>query len=149
MSYKTATYVSLLFFAAISIYFLTASAALPPASGNQIGPAYFPRAISILLILFCIISFFKTLKKKDEEKLRTPNLLYIVVTLLLTFFFVIVWQWTNRFYVPAFVFIAILIYLYNQTGHSSAKVIKSTVISLAIILAVYLIFGILLDVSFV
>jgi hypothetical protein len=147
MSYKKGTYVSLLFFAVIGVLFYTSSVALPqPSDGKSIGPSYFPELISLLLIVFCIISFFTTIKKNDEHvELSNPR--YIIFTIILSILFVGLWGILGLFYVVSFVIMTVMIYFYNQAKHSYKKALKSLAISFAITILVYVVFDRLLNFS--
>jgi hypothetical protein len=148
MGYKLATYVSLFFFIGIGVFFLISSQTLPKSSGGgQIGPAYFSSIVSVLLILCCILSIVTTMKKKDEH-IPLPNLRYIIWTIVLSALFTAVWQWIGLFYVLSFVFLAILIYLYDQAKPSFKKAFKASAISLLMVLLVYGTFELLLGITF-
>jgi hypothetical protein len=147
MGYKLATYISLLFFIGIGVFFLISSQTFPKSSGGQIGPAYFPGIVSVLLILCCILSLFTTMKKKDEH-IPLPNLRYIIWTIVLSALFTAVWEWMGLFYIVSFVFLAILIYLYDQAKPSFKKAYKASGISLLMVLLVYGTFELLLGITF-
>lgn len=147
MGYKKATYVSLLFFIVIGALFFISSRALPQSSSGQIGPAYFPSIVSILLIFCCILSFFATMKK-NEVHIPMPNFRYIIWTILLSALFTGVWEWMGLFYVTSFVFLAVLIYFYDQAKHSFKRALKASGSSLLMVLIVYVTFELLLDISF-
>ncbi|MBP1155845.1 MULTISPECIES: tripartite tricarboxylate transporter TctB family protein [unclassified Paenibacillus] len=143
MSYKIASYVSLIFFAMIGVLFFSSSFYLP-ASGQTIGPEYFPRLLSIILIIFCIISFITTTKKKDV-KVEFANPRYIIFTVLLSIVFIGLWHMFGLFYVFAFVYMAILFYFYNQDKHSLKKAFKYIVIALGMAIFLYVLFERLLN----
>lgn len=148
MSYKKGTYISLLFITAVGILFYAASMALPsPQASQDIGPDYFPKIISVLLVICCVINFFTTKKKKDEH-LEMRNLGLIMFTVILMILFVAVWGIVGKFYVISFIFLTILIYVYNQAKHSLKKILISSAISLGLTLFVYVIFDRLLYISF-
>ncbi|MED4601379.1 tripartite tricarboxylate transporter TctB family protein [Paenibacillus validus] len=147
MGYKLATYISLLFFIGIGAFFFISSQTLPKSSSGQIGPAYFPGIVSVLLILCCILSFFTTMKKNDQH-IPLPNLRYIIWTIVLSALFTAVWEWMGLFYIVSFVFLAILIYLYDQAKPSFIKVCKAMGISLLMVLLVYGTFELLLGITF-
>jgi hypothetical protein len=148
MSYNKATYVSLLFFAALGIVFYVSSMSIPKAIASQrIGPEYFPQIISVLLIVCCILSFFKT-RKKTDEYIKLPNFRYIILTVILMILFVVIWGITENFYVTSFVFLGALIYIYNQVKQSFKKVLLSGAISLVLVAFVYVIFDRVLGITF-
>lgn len=144
MSYKIASYVSLIFFAIIGVLFFSSSLQLPEASGQTIGPEYFPRLLSILLIIFCIISLLST-KKKKEEHVEFKNPRYIIFTVLLSIVFIGLWHMFGLFYIFAFGYMAILFYFYNQDKHSIKKALKYIAIALGMAIILYVLFEHLLN----
>ncbi|SDI83426.1 tripartite tricarboxylate transporter TctB family protein [Paenibacillus naphthalenovorans] len=144
MSYKIASYVSLIFFSMIGILFFRSSFYLPAASGQTIGPEYFPRLLSILLIIFCIISWITTKKKKDE-RVEIANLRYIIFTVLLSIVFIGLWHMFGLFYLFAFIYMAILFYFYNQDKHSIKKAFKYLAMALGLAAFLYVVFDRLLN----
>lgn len=139
MSYKIASYVSLIFFAGIGVVFFTSSFNLPTASGQAIGPEYFPRLLSILLIIFCIISLITTMKKK-EEHVEFANPRYIIFTIILSVIFIGLWHMFGLFYIFAFVYMTILFYFYNQDKHSIKKALRYIAIALGMAIFLYVLF---------
>ncbi|WP_209124583.1 tripartite tricarboxylate transporter TctB family protein [Alkalihalobacillus sp. BA299] len=146
MSYKIASYVSFLFFGIIGVWFYTSSLALPTVTRGM-GPGYFPKAISILIIITCIVGIFTTFRKTDE-RVELPNIKYMVSMTVLTILFVFIWAKTGIFYLSSFILVFILLYMFNQTKHSMKKVLNSLTISIIIILSIYVIFDYLLNVRF-
>lgn len=148
MSYNKATYVSLLFFTALGVLFYVSSMSIHQSVTRQkIGPEYFPQIISVLLIVCCIFSFFKTRKKSDQH-IELTNFRYIILTIILMILFVLIWGITEKFYVTSFVFLAVLVYIYNQAKESFKKVLFSATISLVLASFVYVIFDRILGVTF-
>jgi hypothetical protein len=148
VSYNRATYVSLLFFIVMGLVFYVSSLSIPKAIASQkIGPAYFPQIISILLILCCILSFFKTRKKVDEH-IKLPNFRFIIITVILMIIFVVIWSLFESFYITSFAFLGVLIYTYNQEKQSLKKVLISAAISFVLVAFVYVIFERILGISF-
>lgn len=148
MSYKIASYISFLLFAVIGIWFYSSSLALPPANTpNGIGPAYFPKVISILMVITCIVGVITTYLKNDE-RVQLPKLIYMLPTIVLSILFVIVWSNTGKFYITSFILIFCLLYLFNQDKHSYKKVLKLIVITFIIVLFIFVIFDYLLSIQF-
>lgn len=146
LSYKISSYVSFLFFGIIGIWFYTSSLALSQGTEGM-GPGYVPKALSILIIITCIIGLFITYQKSDEH-VELPNIKYMVFMLTSTIIFAFVWMKTGVFYISSFVLVFSLLYTFNQKKHTFKKVLNSFVISLLIIFLIYIIFDYLLDVRF-
>jgi putative tricarboxylic transport membrane protein len=149
MSYKKGTNVMLFLITMLAAIFLFQSFSLKALTTNQpIGPDYFPKVVSILLIITCIISFFTTKRKTEDQKVELENFKFVIYTILATTVFVALWQFLGLFYVCSFVFIFALLFLYNNNENMIKKILTSLGISLAVILFVYAVFGKLLNVLF-
>lgn len=133
----------------LAAIFLFQSFSLKALTANQpIGPDFFPKVISILLIITCIISFITTKRKTEDQKVELANFKFVIYTILTTSVFVALWQWLGLFYVCSFVFMFALLFLYNNNGNITKKILISLGISLVVILFVYAVFGKLLNVLF-
>lgn len=149
LSYKNATYISLILFAALGVLFFITSLSFAPApKGQPIGPAYFPKLISGWLVLFCIISFITTRKKKNDQQISLQNIGYIAFTIGGTVAFVLLWKYIGGFYILSFLLLTILIYVYNQARHSIKKLLVSSLISSLFVVLVYVIFEKLFYITF-
>jgi putative tricarboxylic transport membrane protein len=149
MSYKKGTTVMLFLITLLAAIFLFQSFSLKALTTNQpIGPDFFPKVVSVLLIITCIISFFTTKRKTEDQKVELENFKFVIYTLLATTVFVALWQFLGLFYVCSFVFIFALLFLYNNNGNITKKILTSLGISLTVILFVYAVFGKLLNVLF-
>jgi hypothetical protein len=148
LSYKIATYVSLVLMSGLALVFYFTSSELATLQPNQpISPATFPRLVSILLVITCIISFFTTMKKENEE-VDLVNFHFVIYTLLALILFIMVWQLAGYFYPLSFVFLTVLLYIYSDQENNVKKLLKSMLISLIVVLLTYLVFGMLLGVIF-
>lgn len=133
----------------IAVVFFINSMSLPPSpTSKTMGPSFFPRLISIFLVISCAASFITTYKKKADKKIKLGNMKLIITTVLATFLFVLAWHLSGLFYPCAFTVLAVLVYIYNQEKHSPKKVLKSCSISLTLVLFVYVVFQRLLNVTF-
>lgn len=149
MSYKKGTNIMLLIIVLLASTFLFQSFSLKTISTNQpVGPDFFPKVITILLIITCIISFITTKRKTEDHKVELENFKFVIYTILATILFVGLWQFLGLFYLCSFIFIFALIYLYNNNSKTSSKILTSLGVSLVVILFVYAVFGKLLNVLF-
>jgi hypothetical protein len=148
LNYKIATYVSLVLMSGLALVFYFTSSELAALQPNQpISPATFPRLVSILLVITCIISFFTTMKKENEE-VDLVNFRFVIYTLIALILFVMVWQLAGYFYPLSFVFLTALLYIYSDQENNVKKLLKSMLISVIVVLLTYLVFGMLLGVIF-
>jgi hypothetical protein len=146
MSYKKATYISLILFALMGAWFFYTAQSFPQAAKGQIGPDYFPEVIGGLLVIFCIISFITTTKKPDKH-IAVLNKHYVFLTIGLSVLFVGLWQTIGAFYILSFIVVAIMLYFFNQAKHSFKKLLFTLAVSLGMNLFVYLVFERLFDIT--
>ncbi|MCM3716500.1 tripartite tricarboxylate transporter TctB family protein [Alkalihalobacillus oceani] len=149
MSYRLATYLSLLFLVGLGGLFIYTSLQFNEGAGGQvIGPAFFPQLVSGLLIVMCIISAFTTWRKEktSEDTLTIPQLKYILFTIAALVIFVALWDLFGLFYLFAFLFLFSLFYVYNRTDSKKKRILKAVGLSIAIGLFIYLVFEKLLNV---
>lgn len=148
MGYKHATSLSLLFILVFAaIYSFSINSAGSGASNSSIGPTYFPNLLTILLVIFCIVSFFQTRKQTENKKITIQNLRLIFVTIGITIVYLIVWLNVGFFYILSFLYLTSLIILY-KSDRSIKGILTSSVIGMVLILFVYFIFGKLMYISF-
>ena len=152
MSYKRATYISLLVCIALAVIFYIKSLELPSTStGATFGPSAFPQLLSALIVIFSIISFVLT-KRKEDEKLTFENMKYVIFTIILTVGFTLLWQLFGTiygmFYLLLFLFLTTLLFIYNQAKNSSQKVFIAIGVSVVITSSVYIVFERLLKIVF-
>ena len=152
MSYKRATYISLLVCIALAVIFYIKSLELPSTStGATFGPSAFPKLISALIVIFSFISFLLT-KRKEDEKLTFENIKYVIFTIIFTAGFTLLWQLFGTiygmFYLLLFLFLTTLLFIYNQAKNSSQKVFIAIGVSVVITSSVYIVFERLLKIVF-
>ncbi|MCM3761123.1 tripartite tricarboxylate transporter TctB family protein [Alkalihalobacillus oceani] len=149
MSYRLATYLSLLFLAGLGVLFMYTSLQFNDrASGQIIGPAFFPQLVSGLLIFMCIISAFTTWRKEktSDDTLNIPQLKYILFTIVALVIFVALWDAFGLFYLFALLFLSSLLYVYNRKDSTKKRILKAVGLSIVIGLFIYLVFEKLLNV---
>lgn len=148
MSYKRLTYISLFLFMVLGILaFIHVMSIASPQTKNTMGAHFFPQVVSVLLLIFCLFSFLNTAKKRDE-KVELRNIGHLFFTIILVILFLSLWNAIGRFYILSLIFLAVLIYSYNQEKYSLNKVIQSIVVSLVITFVAYMTFDYFLKVTF-
>ncbi|MCP8615661.1 tripartite tricarboxylate transporter TctB family protein [Salirhabdus salicampi] len=155
MSYKIGTYISLIIITCLAIVFYISAATLPSSIEEQkVGPDYFPKAISLLLVIFCVFSFITT-KKREDQKLELVNLRYVIYTIVLTILYVGVWHFLSRYfadlwqtfkgyYIISFFFITSLIYIYQPKKSGKKRMLFASISSFILIVFIFLIFDVFL-----
>ncbi|MDW7669252.1 MAG: tripartite tricarboxylate transporter TctB family protein [Bacillota bacterium] len=108
--------------------------------GLGLGPDFFPRLLSILMMIFSLIQLVRTFRKDKKEalKLNIHGLSVIMIISCITYLFAI---GIIGYLVSTFLFLTIVIYVL-----SGKKSIKDTAIALGISLALYGIFHLVLKV---
>lgn len=150
MSYKTATYISLIFIALINIIYLIESINLSNwANDSGYGPGFYPLILSILLFILIVLSFMKTYTNKNVDEIYfklisgfkkvTPIIILIIVYLML-------WSYFDYFYILSFFLIVGLIILKKPTIIKNSKeLIISLIFASGYLLILYLTFNVLLS----
>ncbi|MFC4023507.1 tripartite tricarboxylate transporter TctB family protein [Oceanobacillus longus] len=115
---------------------------------SPIGPSYFPNLLSVILIIFCLISLFQTYRKKDKEKISLPNSKYVITTFIITVFFVLSWVYLGVFYLNLIIFLFALMMLYTKKYGRKKNIVINALIALFLTIMVYLIFGKILMITF-
>ncbi|MGG0718402.1 tripartite tricarboxylate transporter TctB family protein [Robertmurraya massiliosenegalensis] len=148
MSYKKATYISLLciiLFAFIYGYMINTMNI--GVQNSSIGPRYFPNLITILLVVLCIISFFQTLRNNENKKFTVNNLKYIFAMIGITAIFFALWYFLDLFYLGSFLFLTSLYILFLK-DRSFKRIIKSAVVACVFTIFIYFVFGKLMFIGF-
>lgn len=150
MSYKTATYISLIFIGLINVMYLIESINLSNwADDSGYGPGFYPLILSILLFILIVLSFMKTYTNKNVEgiyfklisgfKKVAPIIMLIVV-------YLIIWSYFDYFYILSFFLIVGLIILKKPTIIKNSKeLIISLIFASGYLLILYLTFNVLLS----
>lgn len=142
MSYKVATYISLIVITILNgLYFLNAYALVGYDHGGATGPSDFPILLSVLLFAFCLASFINTIVADDGSKIKIPSIKKIVVATVLFVAFLTIWSQLQMFYIPAFV-LSMLLFILNKPNliherHSLAKHALLVVVMLTMIYVVF------------
>jgi hypothetical protein len=133
----------------IAVAFFVSSMSLPESPNSKtIGPSFFPRVVSVFLVISSIISFITTYRKEENKRVELGNIKLIVCTIVITSLFIFAWQLFGLFYLWLFILMAVLVYIYNQEKHGAKKVLKSCAISLVLDLFVFIVFQQILNVTF-
>lgn len=149
MSYKSATYLSLLIIASFGGLFLYTSLTFSRGvGGGPVGPSFFPIIASSLLIGMCVLSAFSTMKKHKEKKeeINILNFRYIIFTVITLSLFIFLWESFGYFYLFAFVFLFGLFFVYNKNEILKKRLIFAIGLSIIMNLFVYFVFEQMLNV---
>ena len=108
--------------------------------GLGLGPDFFPRLLSIFMMIFSLIQLVRTFRKDEEEKLKLNihKLSVIIIMACITYLFAI---GIIGYLVSTFLFLTVIISVL-----SGRKSIKDTLIALGISLALYGVFHLVLKV---
>lgn len=144
MNSKKLTYLFLLAFVVVGVvYFNQAN----KFTNGNIDAGYFPRIISAILIVLCIISFIQTIKEK-EYRINIENIRYVVLTILLTILYFVLWNMIGFFYPLTFLFMLSLFILYKPKPIFNRGFISCCVMSLFMTVFIYIVFEKVMMVQF-
>lgn len=151
MNSKIINITVLMIFIFISILTFNATREFPdPIDKNTINSGYYPALLAVLLMIFSIIGIFQSIYSK-QSKLTINNFIAISLSILLIIIYFLFWYFIGYFYILTFIFLILIINYYDfyQTKKMSIKnFLKNTFISLIAICVIYLIFDIILSMSF-
>lgn len=147
MSYNKASFLSFILFGLIGMLTFLSARGFTSTSDINVRADFFPKAVSILLIISCSFGFFKVLKSNDK-KVDFGNIKLILYSIIILMVFIVIWQFTSAFYLPLFASFVILFYLYRQERFSYKMGALTTLYSLIVSVVIFLIFDVILGISF-
>ena len=148
MRTKRATILTLISIMILGFWYLvTANSLRKTAFRVAVDPSYFPKLLAVFLLILCSVCILMVYKNKNDEKLNIPNLKLIVLTIAITILFILNWRTFGYFYIQAFIFLVLLLSIYNMNYSFRAMLINST-LSLFVICFIYFLFGHWLNISF-
>lgn len=148
MSYKIATYTTLLLIVVLaSVFFYIASGFTTLRSNQPVSPATFPQIVSVLLVVMSIVSFITTRRQKDE-KVELPNFRYVIYTIIAIIVFTFLWEAFGYFYPLLILLLAVLFYLYDDNSSFKRKILTSIILAFVVGTLIYVVFATLLNVVF-
>lgn len=148
MQYKTASYLSLLFFFIIGASFVLGARELPAGRGHDFGPAFVPTILGVALMVFCILGAFGTYYQTANERLTISNPFSLAVTFGISIVYVALWYFVGQFYLWTFLAVAMLIFFLNPSSAVWSKLRLAVVIGLGLTFGIYFVFEFLLNVRF-
>ncbi|MGE4282755.1 MAG: tripartite tricarboxylate transporter TctB family protein [Clostridia bacterium] len=150
MSKKKASIVSEIIVIIIGLYFLVTTYTFPYGDGMIIPPSYYPRLVSILMILFGLASLYRDIfgaDKNNKDQLEITNIKNFFLMIILAVIIVVSWKFFGLFYLAAFLCTAVALFCLNPAPNSTKKKILSICISVGFTIFVYVSFEILLKIK--
>lgn len=150
MSYKLASYISLVFIGLINIFYLIGAISIADHdSGREFGPAFYPLILSIILFILLIMSFIKTYMNKNKEGIHfnfIVGLKKVALIIIPIVIFLILWTYFDYFYILSF-FLLMSLFIINKPSILRNKKELSVYFLIAIgyLLILYLFFNVLLS----
>jgi hypothetical protein len=144
MSYKLASYISLAFFFGVGLLFFLNGQSMPAGSRFDVGPAYFPSILSVMLMVACLAGLFTTWRRREDRVIDIPHPGRMFATLAVAVTFAVLWQVTGQFFPLAFVAVAALLFMLNPAGTARQKLVTALSISAILITLIYVLFVLVL-----
>ena len=147
MNFRRASLCALTVTLFLGIMFFLFSFQLPlTAPKLYIGPGYYPRVLSVLLIVASLAGLYTNYRKKENIDMRIdlPNLRYFFLVLAMAVLIAVVWHFTERFYFICIFSTLILLWFLNPDPVSARKVAKTIFIDIVILGTIYLLFSVVL-----
>jgi len=118
---------------------------------GAIGPDGFPKILAGALIILSIVGIVKQFsKKKTEERIDFSGFLIVLLTIVLTIAYFITWIYLEYFYITTFIYLFLLMLLFNLKVKTPLKKIFYTNIPVIVglLLIVYFLFDVFLSTRF-
>jgi len=150
MNFRTASLIALTVSLLVGIMFFTLSFNLPMSSpGVVIGPGYYPRSLSLLLIVSSIIGLFTNFRKTANKTVIVdiPKPVYFFLVLVLALLVAAVWHVTHRFYPIAVLATFLLLWFLNPEPPTPRKAVKTLLVGSVILGVIFLLFSVLLQLN--
>lgn len=149
MSFKKASLTALFTTLLIGILFFVFSFKLPMSTpGMVIGPGYYPRVLSLFLILSSAIGIFIHIRKpSDGAKVEIKKPSFFLLVLGLAVLLTGIWHATRIFYPIASIVTLTLLWILNPEPASGKKALKTVGIAAVLLGAVYLLFSVVLQLN--
>lgn len=150
MNFRTASLASLSVLLGFGVVFFFLSFGLPLSEpGLVIGSGYYPRALSLLMIVGSaaglITSYRNKASKKVSISITKPKYFFFVLGLALLL--AAVWHATGSFYPICSLAVLALLWFLNPEPPSPRKAVKSLLIAAVLMGFVFVVFGLLLQLN--
>lgn len=150
MNFRKASLIALSVTLFVGVMFFILSQGLPMSSpGVVIGPGYYPRSLSILLIVSSMIGLYKNYRKKDSNihfiDIPKPRFFFLVLSLALIV--ATIWHITRRFYPVAILSTLLLLWFLNPEPATPRKAIKTIFLTSVLIGILFILFSMLLQLN--
>jgi hypothetical protein len=149
MTTKLANTITLLCIAlsgAIYLYYTYEIASVP--SADEIGPAYLPAVLGVLLLLFCAIAAFREWRA-ESVYIAIEHKAEIALTIILTAIYFAAWQYIGYFYLMTGAFFVTLVAAYTRKTFTLRSICFAIIYSVIFVGSMYLIFDWALEINFV
>ena len=149
MSFKKSSLTAFGFTFVMGIIFYVLSFKLPMSiPGMVIGPGYYPRVLSGLLILTSAAGFLVHLKKADtEEKIQIKKKGLFFMVLGLGVALAAYWNATHDFYPAAIPATLIMLWFLNPEPASKKKALKTAAAAAVLLAVIYALFSVVLQLN--
>ena len=150
MNFRTASLIALTVSLLVGIMFFTLSFNLPMSSpGVVIGPGYYPRSLSLLLIVSSMIGLYTNYRRAASKNIIVdiPKPVYFFFVIGLALLVAGVWHITHRFYPIAVLATFLLLWFLNPEPSTTRKAVKTLLVGSVILGVIFLLFSVLLQLS--
>lgn len=113
---------------------------LPEAAGGDVGAAFFPSSIAVIMIVLCAIGAALTLLRENREVLSFPGWKKIVVTIAAMVVYFTLWQQFGEFYLLSIIFLAGLTIFYGSDEKLDARFVALSIAGSAMLVGVFYVF---------
>ena len=149
MSFKKASLFAFSLTFLLGLLFFAFSFKLPTSTpGMVVGPGYYPRVLSLFLIVSSVIGLYVQARKPDDGKrVEIKKPLYLFLVLGFSVLVAGVWHATRSFYPIAIVATLTLLWVLNPEPTSRKKALKTVGITIVLIGVICLLFTVVLQLN--
>lgn len=148
MNNKRATFVLMILLAGIAIIYVKSALALDTGRVTDYNKSTYPLILGGILIVLIVIDSLQSLKEKTQYIAMT-NKLFMVGTIAIISLYIFLWHTFGYFYLMTFLVLLALLSMYTNQFKIIKMWIINGVISLAMTVTIYYVFGVLLHINFV
>jgi len=150
MNFRKASLISLTITLLAGLMFFILSFNLPMSSpGVVIGPGYYPRSLSLLLILSSAMGLYTNFRKAPNRNsaIDIPKPGYFIFVLGLALLVAAGWQITRSFYLIAVPATFLMLWFLNPEPSTVKKALKTFFVGSVILGVIFILFSILLQLN--
>lgn len=148
MNNKKATLTLMILLAGIAIIYVKSAWALDTGRVADYNKSTYPLILGGILIVLIVVDSLQSFKEKAQHIAMT-NKLFMVGTIVIISLYIFLWNTFGYFYLMTFLVLLALLSMYTNQVKVMKMWVINGVISIAVTVTIYYVFGVLLHINFV